>query len=301
MSRALIVVALLTVAPVARAQLVDRVVAFVDDEVVLLSEVRERAEPELRMDPEADRLAVYRRVLGQMIDHELVQREARRLSVVVSSEEVASAIQRLQQQNGLDEHQWLRALDDQGWTAPLYEQVLREQILQMKVMQLSTFQRVDPVTDDDVRAEWERRSEAFERETRYRVAELTRTQPVGNGRNARDVARARMESDLARLRAGSATMADVGGTEVGWVRASEVPAETRDLLEGLEEGAFSDVHELPTGFTLLQLLERGETSLGPFETLAETIRSELVAERYRVATEEAMAELRAGAMIARRL
>ncbi len=286
------------VASGARADLVDRVVAFVDDEVILLSEVRERAEPELRADPSTDRLALYRRVLGQMIDGVLVRREAQRLSLVVSDAEVASAIERLQQQNGLDEHQWLRALSEQGWTAPLYEQVLREQILQLKVLQMLSARTVTPVTDEEVRAEWERRRAAFEGETRYRVAELTAS---GDRGDARDLARAQLEAKLSRVREGSATMAEVGGTEVGWVLAAELPERTQALLEALDEGELTSVQEMETGFAVLQLLERGETSFPPFEGQQEAIRQELVAEHYRVVNEQSMAELREDAMIARRL
>jgi peptidyl-prolyl cis-trans isomerase SurA len=294
-SRALIALAFVLVGGTARAQLIDRVVAFVDDEVILLSEVRERAEPARRSEPDAEPLAIYRRVLGEMIEAALIAREARRLSVVATDEEIREAMTNIGARNGMDDRQLRRALSDQGWTLPLYEQVLREQLLRMKVVQLHSAS-LPPITAEAVRAEWERRVATFEGERRYRAAELS--EPAGADPAA---ARARLEERVDQLRSGSASASEVGAIEAGWVLASELTPRARAILEALEPGEPSPVQEMESSFVVLQLLEAGETQPAPFESQEATIRQELYAAQVRESEARLFEELRAETSIARRL
>lgn len=298
MSRALIAVAIVLFGSTARAQLVDRVAAFVDDEVILLSEVRERAMPALRAEPDAEPLALYRRVLEEMVEATLIAREARRLSVVVTDEEIREAMTNIGARNGMDEHQLQRAMSDQGWTMPLYEAVLREQLLRMKVVQLHTAS-LPPITAEAARAEWERRAAAFEGERRYRAAELS--EPAGADPAARRAARARLEERVAQLRSGSATASEVGAVEAGWVLASELTPQASATLEALEPGELSPIQELETGFVVLQLLETDETRPASYESQEATIRQELYATQVQEAEARLLASLRAETSIARRL
>src|SRR6185295_17906834 len=86
--------------PRARAELVDRVAAIVNNDVITLSEVEKRAGPELaRVDQEATgpdraqkRAAALKRVLDTMIDEKLVDNELRELKVTISDKEVDGAV-----------------------------------------------------------------------------------------------------------------------------------------------------------------------------------------------------------------
>ena len=76
-------------APRARAELVDRVAAVVNNDVITLSEVEKRAAPELaRIDQETSgaergqkRAAAMKRTLDTMIDEKLVDNELKELKV----------------------------------------------------------------------------------------------------------------------------------------------------------------------------------------------------------------------------
>ncbi|MEM9067941.1 MAG: SurA N-terminal domain-containing protein [Myxococcota bacterium] len=296
MSRALIAL-LVAIAASARADLVDRVVAFVDDEAILLSEVRERAQPMLHAQ-DGDPHAVYRQVLEELIDHQLVAREAEQLRVWVTDEEVRSALDRLMEEGHYDQSQWLEALENQGWTAPLYETVLREQILRLKVLQYLTQAR-ETVSEDEVRAEWERRAQTFEREERFRVAELSQLVADGADPEAQARARGQLQARVASVRDGTKTMLEAGGIEIGWVLASELGEPVRVMLSSLDVGAVSPVQATSHGFTVIQLLERATTEPAHFESQAESIRAELLEARHEQAVHAVMQSLRSNALIRR--
>ena len=99
LSRTLLLLALLLAAS-ARAELVDRIAAIVNNEIVTLSEVEKRAAPELaKADQDATggdraqkRASVMKRTLDQLIDEKLVDNELRELKVSVNDKDVDNAI-----------------------------------------------------------------------------------------------------------------------------------------------------------------------------------------------------------------
>ncbi len=140
----------------AEAQLIESVVAFVDDEPIFSSELSRRLEDEVATDDDPrDEGTRAREMLEKMIDDLLIRREAERLSVVVSEDEVERAMTLVGRQNGLDEAAFERALRTQHYEPGRYRIELRRQLLRMKVLQL----RVGPVrvSEAELRRVWRQR------------------------------------------------------------------------------------------------------------------------------------------------
>ena len=144
------------------ANVLDRVLAVVNDEIVLDTEVLQATEMEARQvlanvdrdSAEGQRRydELRRRVLDSQIEKVLIAQYAREQKVYVTEDEMRSAIKDVVKNNNLnDESQLREALKAQGMAWDAYSSMLRQQLLQLKVVNTAVRSRVT-VGDDEVRA-----------------------------------------------------------------------------------------------------------------------------------------------------
>lgn len=130
---------------------VDRVVAVVNQDVILASEVARRVAPLSPGPGKPPPAGAERQVLEQMIDELLLTQEATRARIEVPDSDVEGAIQEIKKQNQLDDAALLKALAAQGYTMELYREDLRQQILRLRAVNQLIRPRV-LVRDDEVLA-----------------------------------------------------------------------------------------------------------------------------------------------------
>src|SRR5581483_10243605 len=105
--RPLLVAALLGSTALAANKIVDRVIAVVNDEIVLASEVDQWVIPLMRgVDPDAPAgkkklEEIKRQALDKLVDSKLVAQQAVELKLSVTSEEVDRALEEVKRQNNL--------------------------------------------------------------------------------------------------------------------------------------------------------------------------------------------------------
>jgi len=146
----------------------ERVVAVVNDAIILQSELEARLVP-VRAEAEQIQDATERRrrlaklasqVLDEMVNEELIVQAADAAKVEVDSSEVQAALDEIKQQNNLDDAGLTQALASQGYTIQGYRTDLRRQLLRLRAVNQLVAPKVQ-VTEDDVRsryAELQRRS-----------------------------------------------------------------------------------------------------------------------------------------------
>jgi peptidyl-prolyl cis-trans isomerase SurA len=138
---------------------VDSVVAVVNQDVVLQSEVDRRlAGAEAALAEIKDvaqrtrrRVEIRRQVLASLIDERIFGQAAVALGLTATSQEVDRAIAEVKAQNKIDDAGLAKALETNGFTMTEYRAEIQRQILQAKVSNLILRQRVR-VTDDEMRA-----------------------------------------------------------------------------------------------------------------------------------------------------
>ena len=133
---------ILVAAVAARAEVIDRVVALVNDEVITLSEVEEAAADSLsevaaEPDPVARQQKKQRQLrafLDAIIGERLVKQEAAKAHVVVREDEVKDHLEKVMAQQGWDDARLGQYLGAQGLTLAKFKDQVREQLLQRKVV-----------------------------------------------------------------------------------------------------------------------------------------------------------------------
>lgn len=291
----------------ARAEVVERVVAVVDDEAIFLSDLRKRAMPFLPrlMDvPELQRLAalrqLYDELLEQLINEELVERAARTAQIRITSADVDRAVQNVIRQNGLGQEEFWDVVAQQGYTQAEYRSDLRRQLLRYRLLNERVRGRVN-ITEADVRRVYDQRTRRANRALRFRTSHVLVS--IDEGASATEVAEARdlIESLHAELTPETFEDAidEVGGGELGWLRQGDLPDELEEVLLALRPGEISAPVRGPSGFHvfLLHDRERGDASVPPFEQMRDQVYQEMMGRAMERQERLFLDELRRGAII----
>jgi len=305
---------LLTCAPLgAHADVVERVVAVVNDDAILLSELRRRAAPYLPrvlagLQNESERRErtqeIYKQLLEQLVNEELVEQTARKQQITVTSLEIDQAIDNVRQQNQLEADQFWEAVRNQGFTEKQYRQDVRKQLLRLKVTNQKVRSRVT-VTDDSVREEYADRLRQARRSQRFRAAHVFFEVP--EGASATEVARAMRDAaqvrETLRVEDFDAAVERHGGGERGWLAQGDLPETLEEALLGLGTGELSQPVRGPAGVHIFLVRERqqGEHTFPSFEDARERLHAELVEKAMERQEKMFLSSLRKGAVIDLRL
>ena len=249
----------------ATADVVERVVATVNNEAIFLSDLRARAVPFLPQIAEArtetERMArlkeLYEELLDFLVDEKLINQIARASGIRVTEADVDMAIENLRLQNNLTEEQFQQALDQQGFTQAQYRRDLKRQLLRLKVMNERVRSRVN-VTEEEVRARYEERARATGNEIRFRVSHIMI--PVEDGASATEIAAVRQRAEEIRRELTPETFTaraeELGGGDLGWISPGDLPEELEQSLSRLRAGEISTPLRGRTGFHIFFVRDR---------------------------------------------
>lgn len=278
----------------AQSELLDRVVAIINDEVITLSEVNEEGRPLFKRVTDqtgpADRaraLAQAREeVITSLIDKRLIAQEATRLKIGVSEQEVLAAADRIRQQNNLSPAAFRLELERMGLTEAGYLNDLQNQILQSKLINHEVRSRI-VVTDDQVLDHYDEHYTKRVAEGGYYLLQMGFSR-----QGSEDQARQRAErvrtlaldgqdfGDLARRFSELPSAAD--GGDIGVFRESDMAPAMRAAITPLSAGQISPIIETGAGFQFFKLISNQQGGIvyqAPYETVKEKIRESLYEQR----------------------
>ncbi len=249
----------------ASADIVERVVATVNDEAIFLSDLRQRATPFLprlaEVPTETERLSrlkgIYSEILGVLIDEELLKQLAQELNIVVTSQDVEQFIDNIRMQNNLSAEQFWAAVEAEGMTEAQYRKDLRRQIMRFKVTNERVRSRVN-ITEEEVRRRYQQRAREKGTEIRFHVADIV--VPVEGESSATNVAAAKDTAQQIRdsLTPGNFAerAAELGGGDLGWLSQEDLASEMATVLLRTDEGEITQPVRVASGFHILYVQER---------------------------------------------
>jgi peptidyl-prolyl cis-trans isomerase SurA len=249
----------------AHADIVERVVATVNDQAIFLSDLRRRAVPFLPQVAEAptepERMSrlkeLYEELLTFLIDEKLIRQLAAASGIRVTNADIDNAIENLRLQNNMTEEQYKQALEAQGISEAQYRQDLRRQLIRLKVVNERVRSRVN-VTEEEVRARYEQKARGEGNALRLRVSHIM--VPVKDGSSATQVAAVRRETEEIRATLTAENFNDrakeLGGGDLGWLSEGDLPEQLEKALLPLRAGEISQPVRGSNGFHLFFLAER---------------------------------------------
>lgn len=274
---------LLAAGPAAHAQtrelatqgdLLDRVVAIVNDGVVLnsdldaqVSAVSERLrQQKLELPPQN---VLRQQVLERLVLQEIQVQRANKAGVKISDEQVNAALADVAKRNGMTLSQLPDALGKQGIDYANYREEIRREITLTVLRQRDVMQHIS-VTPREIDQFLDKQAKTPSEQNEYNVShiliavgqEANTAQVEAAAKRAQDVyERAKGGEDFAKLAvAYSNSQTAFDGGALGWRKGSELPTFLTDVVGKLKPGEVSEPMRTPTGFHLVKLNEvRGGT------------------------------------------
>jgi peptidyl-prolyl cis-trans isomerase SurA len=289
----------------AQAAIVERIVAIVGDQAILLSDLRERARPFLlrvyeSVPPGPQQAAaitqVYEVVLGRMVEEELEDAAASKAGIVVTSQEIDEALKRVATQNNISVGAVLAEAKRSGMNPQQYRDEMRRQVLQAKLVNVRLQGRIR-VTDSDLHAAYKR----IETEERLRSPQRTLrlVLPYGRGEAEQKKQLALAESLSSRARASGDLQPIIdeqppfpGSGAYPEKPPAQEPAPIQRTSLSLDVGEISRPVRVGDTWLIFQVTERPPTQLPPFEEVREPLSQRVYMEKMAKAREHWIAGLK---------
>ena len=247
-------------------QLIDSIVAIVEDDVITTRELvrevarirQEFSNNNRSLPPEA---SLNRQVLELMITKSIIHQEAISRGVKVTDTQLNDTLQSLAQRNNLTLAQFREALLGQGIDYNRFRDNLKRELAINKIQGSYAQQNVD-VSEQEV-DDFMQRTRAANQSLEFRLSHLLIALPDGASSEQVAEARSRIETIASELRAGasfsdlasthSSGRAALEGGDLGWRKMAEIPSLFADIVPGMNKGDISEPLRSASGFHLVML------------------------------------------------
>jgi peptidyl-prolyl cis-trans isomerase SurA len=252
----------------AATEVVDQVVAIVDDDIIMASELRERVGAVtgnlkargITLPPEDE---LIRETLDQLILESIQIQQGTRAGVRISDEQLNAAVQRIAAQNRMTLEQFRQALTERGQSyEAMREQVRREMIIQ-RVQAGNINQRIQ-ITEDEVGNFMATQEGQSLSQTEFHLVHALLPIAPDATDNEVSAANAQVETVLKRIRGGEAFAEAIpdskdpytfSGGDMGWRKREDLPSLFIDIVPQLKPGETADPLRSDSGIHLVFLQE----------------------------------------------
>ena len=301
-----LLLALVLLASPIQAEVVDRVVAEVNDDLITLSEIEDAARGMLKRValevPAQDRLEainqVRQEVLQNLIDKKLIEQEAEKQQIVVSEAEVDEAFEQVLRANNISRQDLLEELKQNGLDEATYRNNLRTQIYQTQLVNRDVRSKI-VITEEVILDYYDTRYTKHIKEGSYYLLQIGigwgETEGLEQDPSASDEQKqaafqkaervhklARSGQDFGELARKFSDLPSASeGGDIGVFEEEEMASYMRNAVTSLNPGEVSPIIETPVGYQFFKLLsskEGGIVMQTPYDSVKEDIREQLYRE-----------------------
>jgi peptidyl-prolyl cis-trans isomerase SurA len=301
-----------------RGEIVERIVAVVNNDVITLSELEEAGkrlfeqvqQSSLPAEREEKLQKARREVLDQLIENKLLEQEVKNRKVEVAERDVDAAVQQIMQQNQASENELKEMLAKEGITLSIYRRRIHDELVKMRLINREIKSKI-VIKEEDLRKNYQDNLAKFTDPAEVKVQQVflvipqlaTEERVASIRKEALSILeRARKGEDFAEL-AGKYSQgpeAREGGV-LGFFKHNELRPELEESAFKLRIGEVSGVIKTPEGFHILRVLERKGGEPKPFAEVESQIRDELMQAESEKQFQEWMKALKKKAYIEIRL
>ena len=266
------------------AEIVDRIVAVVNDDIITLDDLNHTLKPYMKQiklmgydaEKESDVTAKLQKdILDRLIDKKLTDQEIKKARLTVSDEDVDSAMEKIKEKNFYSDADFRKALAEEGMSLEEYRKNMKEQILRSRLVNREVKSKI-VITEQDVKAYYEAHSEEYGRERKYHLRNIIMRLPGMTGETEKRDVLKRMAGILEKINNGEpfenlarqyseSNLAPEGG-DLGFFKLEALSPQLQEALKDLGAGEFTPVLETDQG---LQIFYIQEIRVIPGKPLAE--------------------------------
>ncbi len=247
----------------------DRIIAVINDDVVMKSELDEKVrtvkgqlkEQGTTLPPSS---ILEKQVLDRLILTKLQIQMAENTGIRVDDESLNRTISNIAAENKLSLAQFREILESDGYSYEKFREDIRHEILTSRLRQRQVDNRIT-VTDREIRNFMDNQEHQGEVETEYSLAHILISTPEGTSASEREGAKKVAEKVVKDLKNGgdfaqlAATYSDsddaLDGGKLGWRKAGQVPTLFAESVADMQKGDNSDLIRSSSGFHIIKLLD----------------------------------------------
>lgn len=251
------------------AEPLNRILAVVNDDVVLASElesrlkiVREQLSGQMEQLPPED--VLRQQVLERIIVDKVQLQLAERNNIKVDDETLNSNLRTIAAQNGVELDEFRATLEREGLDFAAFREEIRNQIILARLHQQTVGSRIT-VTEQEIDTLLANEQAWGGSEKEYRLGHILIAVPEGATPEQLRAAQQKAEEIVADLRGGadfaatavsvSAGQTALEGGDLGWRKAGQLPTLLAETVHTMQPGAISDPIRAGGGFHIVKLQE----------------------------------------------
>lgn len=253
----------------AQAQVLDRIVAVVEEDVILERELNAEVaaisnklnSSNVMVPPE---FVLRKQVLERMVVDKLQRQMAAKSGIQISDEMLNASVADIAARNGLSVDAFRSELARQGMDYKSFEDNLRNEIIINQLRGREIGARVK-VTDAEVQHYLETQSKAGQSGAQYHLGHILIAVPEGASASAIQKAKDKADQVIADLRGGkdfkqvAVGISDgdnaLKGGDLGWRGIGQIPSLFTDIVGTMNQGDVSEAIRSPSGFHIIKMLE----------------------------------------------
>jgi peptidyl-prolyl cis-trans isomerase SurA len=302
---------ILLCAPV-RAEVVDKIIAIVNDEIITLYEFNTAFEP-YRKNIEntykgTDKEAVIKQsreaFLQRLIDNILIEQEAKKsgAGIIVKDEEVMEVLQDILAKQKLSMQEFSKNLAKEGKSLDSVKKEIRGQMMRARLLRREVKSKI-LVSDEEIGEYYNKNRQEYEGKETVRIKQILLVLPpnadkaiIAKVKNEAMQLHKRIKNgesfDLLALNYSQGPAAAQGG-DVGFIGRGTIIPEVEAAAFSLPVGQVSEVIESSVGFHIIQVVDKKGAGLKLIAVVREEIKTKIEDEKLDKNFDEWIASVRA--------
>lgn len=264
-----VLIALISISAPVFSQTLDRIVAIVEDDVILDGELQAEVDVIAQRIKASNAVVppsyiLRKQVLEKLIIEKLQRQLAERSGIALNDEMLASAAADIARRNNMTPAQFRVELEKQSISYRSFLENLRNEVIINQLRGREIGSRVN-VSDREVEHFLETESKLGSEATQYHLGHILVAIPEGASSSVIQKAKQKAEEIIQDLRGGrdfvQVAMSQSDGSEaltggdLGWRSINQVPTLFVDEVSDLKQGDVPDPIRSPSGFHILKMLE----------------------------------------------
>ena len=295
------------------AEIFNRIVAAVNDEIITLYELNGRIKEITGTDPSQLKqlnkkgfLETRRNILDLLIDEKITHDKVMELGIGATSKELDAAIEGIKARNNWTHEDMIEIISSDGMTYEKYRNTIKKEMEQMRLIDFEVKSKII-ISDEDIKKYYDDHADGFRSEERVRLAIILLTEKSQSDQAGDLSLSQRVEDVVSRLKKGEdfAVLAKEysqgpgaeDGGDLGFINTSNLDPQLKKLIDVMEVGRISKPIFMPSGVQIIKLIEKYDKGLKSLEEVKGYIHDTLYREELNKRFATWIQELRKTAFI----
>jgi parvulin-like peptidyl-prolyl isomerase len=292
------------------AEVVDKIVAVVNGDIITLYDLNSAFEPYKNNiektykgnDKEALINKSKESFLQRMIDNILIEQEAQKASITAREEDIMNVIQDMLARQNISMQDFIKNLEKDGSSIEYVKREIRSQMIRMKLLKREVKDKII-VTDEEIGDYYNKHRQEYEGKESVRMKQILLLRPSGADEMVKNKIRKEAfllrelimkgESfDLLATKYSQGPAASQGG-DVGFIEKGTIIPEVETAAFSLPLEQVSEVIESRLGFHIIKVVDKKGAGVKPIAMVREEIKTKIEEEKLDKKYEEWISSIRA--------